>query len=110
MMIHKMKWLFFILISQASAWCLFYDKPGTIEKIRKNLAFLGRKSVDREFFKEQTEKMPRIFSWAVNQIGVERAFKDCDENNDGTITLDEMTHDETCLDTCFKMGIVNIAI
>ena len=21
--------------------------------------------------------MPKVFSWAVNQIGVERAFKDC---------------------------------
>lgn len=109
-MIHEMKWLLFLLISQASAWCVFYDKPTTIEKIRLNLAVLGRKDVNREFFKEQTKKMPRIFSWAVDQIGVERAFKDCDENNDGTITLQEMAHDETCLDSCFKLGIVNIAL
>jgi hypothetical protein len=109
-MIHEMKWLLFLLISQASAWCPFYDKAGTIQKIKLNLAVLGRKDVDREFFKEQTKKMPRIFSWAVAQIGVEQAFKDCDENNDGTITLKEMARDETCLDSCFKMGIVNIAI
>tara|TARA_B100001094_G_scaffold165040_1_gene159784 strand:+ start:124 stop:441 length:318 start_codon:yes stop_codon:yes gene_type:complete len=105
-----MKLLFFLLISQASAWCLFYDKAGTIEKIRKNLALLGTKDVNRNFFKEQSKKMPRIFSWAVDQIGVEQAFKDCDENNDGTITLKEMAHDSTCLDSCFKMGIVNFAL
>ena len=102
--------LLFLLINQVSAWCLFYDKPGTVEKIRKNLAVLGRKDVDRDFFKEQQKKMPKIFSWAVDQIGVETAFKDCDENQDGTITLEEMRHDETCLDSCFKLGIVNIAL
>ena len=105
-----MRVLFFLLISQASAWCFFYDKQGTLKKIEQNLAVLGRKDVDRDFFKTQTKKMPRVFSWAVDQIGVERAFKDCDENDDGTITLEEMAHDRTCLDSCFKLGIVNIAL
>lgn len=106
-----MKWLIFLfLIHQAAAWCPFYDKTSTIQKIKKNLAVLGRQDVDRDFFREQIKKMPKIFSWAVNQIGVEQAFKDCDENRDGTITLKEMAHDKHCLDSCFKMGVVNIAL
>lgn len=110
MKIRKMKWLLLLLFTQACAWCPFYDKTSTINKIKKNLDFLGVKDVDRNFFVEQSKKMPKIFSWAVNQIGVEQAFRDCDENNDGTITLQEMAHDKHCLDTCFKMGIVNIAL
>lgn len=102
--------LLFLLLQQTNAWCVFYDKPTTIEKIKKNLKVLDRVDVDRNFFETQMEKMPRVFSWAVQQIGVERAFKDCDENNDGTITLKEMAHADTCLDSCFKLGIVNLAI
>lgn len=100
----------FLLLQKASAWCLFYDKPSTVDKIRDNLALLGRSDVDRQFFEEEAKKMPRVFSWAVNQIGVEKAFKDCDENEDGTITVEEIEHDESCLDSCFKLGIVNIAL
>ena len=71
---------------------------------------LGRDSVDRNFFKEEQKKLPMIFSWAVSQIGVERAFKDCDENNDGRITVKEIRNDDSCLSSCFTMGIVNAAL
>lgn len=103
-------WLLFLLLPTVSAWCPFYDKTSTVEKIQVNLGRLGRTSVDREFFKEEEEKMPKIFSWAVSQIGVERAFHDCDSNKDGTITVEEMTKASTCLDSCFKLGIVNFAL
>lgn len=102
--------LLFLLIQQTNAWCFFYDKPSTVEKIKKNLQVLHRVDVDRNFFQEQIQTMPKVFSWAVQQIGVETAFKDCDENNDGTITIKEMVHARTCLDSCFKLGIINIAI
>lgn len=103
-------WLLLLMLPTVSAWCPFYDKESTVEKIRVNLKVLGREDVDRDFFKEEAKKMPKIFSWAVNQIGVETAFKDCDENNDGTITMHEMAHASTCLDSCFKLGIVNLAL
>lgn len=103
-------WLLLLMLPTVSAWCPFYDKASTIEKIKVNLGYLGRRDVDREFFKEETKKMPKIFSWAVSQIGVERAFEDCDKNKDGTITLDEMAQTTTCLDSCFKLGIVNLAL
>ena len=59
---------------------------------------------------DEIDKMPRVFGWAVNQIGVESAFKDCDANEDGVITLEEMRKTSTCLDSCFKLSIVNFAL
>ena len=102
--------LFFILLLPFSNACWLYDKQATVDKIQKNLAVLGRSDVDRDFFKDQMEKMPKIFSWAVSQIGLESAFQDCDANQDGTITLKEMRETSTCLDSCFKMSVVNLAI
>lgn len=90
--------------------CWLYDKDATVDKIQKNLAVQHRNSVDRQYFKDQMEKMPRIFSWAVNQIGIESAFHSCDANRDGTITLKEMRETSTCLDSCFKMSVVNLAL
>ena len=87
--------------------CWLYDKSATVDKIQKNLAVLGRSDVDRT---DEIDKMPRVFGWAVNQIGVESAFKDCDANKDGLITLEEMRKTSTCLDSCFKLSVVNLAI
>jgi Ca2+-binding EF-hand superfamily protein len=101
---------YFLLLLPYSQACWLYDKQATVDKIQKNLAVLGRHDVDRQFFKDQMHKMPRIFSWAVQQIGVESAFHSCDANQDGTITLKEMRETSTCLDSCFKMSVVNLAI
>jgi len=90
--------------------CWLYEKQATVNKIQKNLALIDRFSVDRQFFKDQMLKMPKIFSWAVSQIGVESAFRDCDANQDGSISLIEMRETATCLDSCFKLGVVNLAI
>lgn len=90
--------------------CWLYDKSATVDKIQKNLAVLGRSDVNRQFFADEIDKMPRVFGWAVNQIGVESAFKDCDANKDGLITLEEMRKTPTCLDSCFKLSIVNLAL
>ena len=90
--------------------CWLYDKGYTVDKIQKNLAVLGRSDVNRKFFADEIDKMPRIFGWAVNQIGVEPAFKDYDANKDGLITLNEMRQTSTCLDSCFKLSIVNLAL
>ena len=102
--------LFLFLLVRSTKGCWLYDKQATVDKIQKNLAVLGRSDVDRDFFADQMEKMPRIFSWAVNQIGIENAFLSCDANQDGTITLEEMRKTSTCLDSCFKLSVVNLAI
>ena len=101
---------FFLILVRSTESCWLYKKQATVDKIEKNLAVLGISSVDRQFFKDEMKKMPRVFSWAVNQIGVEAAFTDCDKNQDGTITLKEMRETATCLDSCFKLGVVNFAI
>lgn len=102
--------LVFFLLVRCTQGCWLYDKQATVDKIQKNLAVLGRSDVDRGFFSEQMEKMPRIFSWAVQQIGIENSFRNCDANQDGTITLKEMRETSTCLDSCFKLSVVNLAI
>lgn len=102
--------LLLLLCLHSTGACWLYEKQATVDKIKKNLQVLDRSSVDRQFFKDQMKKMPKIFSWAVSQIGVEAAFKDCDSNRDGSITLKEMRETATCLDSCFKMSIVNFAI
>ena len=102
--------LFFLLCLHSTGACWLYEKQATVDKIQKNLKVLDRSSVDRQFFKDQMEKMPKIFSWAVSQIGVESAFRDCDADQDGSISLPEMRKTATCLDSCFKLGIVNLAI
>tara|TARA_B100000963_G_scaffold356143_1_gene375679 strand:- start:833 stop:1156 length:324 start_codon:yes stop_codon:yes gene_type:complete len=103
--------LFFIIcFLHHSEGCWLYDKQTTVDKIKKNLALLGRSDVDRDFFKEQMSKMPKVFSWAVHQIGVESAFTNCDSNQDGIITLNEMRKTSTCLDSCFKLSVINFAI
>ena len=104
-----MRTLLFLLLPVCNA-CWVYDKNKTIDKIQKNLAVLGRSDVDRQFFKDKIQEMPKVFAWAVNQIGVESAFADCDANNDGYITLEEMRKTPTCLDSCFKLSVVNIAL
>jgi hypothetical protein len=101
---------YFLLLLPYSQACWLYDKQATVDKIQKNLAVQHRKSVDRQYFADQMQKMPRIFSWAVHQIGVEACFSDCDANKDGTITLEEMRETSTCLDSCFKLSVINLAI
>jgi len=106
-----MRFLFVLsLLFNYSEACWIYEKSATIDKIQKNLAILGRSDVDRKFFADQIKKMPRVFSWAVQQIGVEAAFHDCDANTDGFITLEEMRKTNTCLDSCFKLSVVNFAL
>ena len=102
--------LFVFLVLCSTEACWLYDKGATVEKIKKNLAVQHRDSVNRQYFKDQMEKMPRIFSWAVQQIGIEAAFTDCDANQDGVITLQEMRDTSTCLDSCFKLSVINLAI
>lgn len=101
---------YFLLLLPSTCACWLYDKQATVDKIQKNLAVQHRNSVDRQYFKDEMEKMPRIFSWAVSQIGVENAFHSCDANQDGTITLKEMRDTSTCLDSCFKLSVINLAI
>ena len=102
--------LLFLLCLHSCDACWLYEKQATVDKIQKNLKVLDRSSVDRQFFRDQMKKMPKIFSWAVSQIGVESAFRDCDADRDGSISLLEMRKTATCLDTCFKLGVVNLAI
>jgi|GEM_PF-2893566 len=101
---------YFILFMPSAQACWLYDKQATVDKIQQNLAVQHRKSVDRQYFADEMQKMPRIFSWAVHQIGIENSFRSCDANQDGTITLQEMRETSTCLDSCFKLSVINLAI
>ena len=53
-----MKTLFFVfLVLSCTEACWLYDKGKTVEKIKKNLAVQQRDSVDRQYFKDEMEKM-----------------------------------------------------
>jgi len=54
--------------------------------------------------------MPKIIAWAIEKIGVDTAFKDCDANQDGKITLKEMEHTTTCLASCAKLTVLNTVL
>ena len=48
--------------------------------------------------------MPAMVCWAVNKIGVDAAFEDCDANRDGIITIKEMHDTDTYLTSCTKLA------
>ena len=86
------------------------SKDGAVDKIEQALKTRDRDSVDRTFIHQMTSELPRVFSWAVQQIGIETAFLDCDQNQDGIITVEEMRVTDTCLESCTKIAIVNMAL
>ena len=105
-----MKLLVFFLLFHYVQGCWLYSKKHAVDKIKEALEQQGRDSIDRTLVKDITSTLPKVVSWAIEQIGVENAFRDCDANRDKTITVDEMYTTTTCLDSCAKLAIVNMAL
>tara|TARA_Y100001958_G_C21237031_1_gene563717 strand:- start:2845 stop:3156 length:312 start_codon:yes stop_codon:yes gene_type:complete len=103
-----MRWLVLLLSIMHTQACWFISKENTLEKITKILE--PRTSVDRPYIEDMCKKMPAPFAWAVRQIGIEPALKDCDENKDGVITLEEMKSMDTCLTDCAKLTIIHMVL
>lgn len=87
--------------------CWFYSKESTLVKIEQHL---GGRYVDRDYISEMGRNMPKIITWAIETIGVDNAFKDCDANQDGKITLKEMKETNTCLASCTKLAVLNTVL
>ena len=99
--------LIFWLLSFAES-CWFVSKENTLQKIKTHLG--KRTFVDRAYIRELESTMPKIISWAIEQIGVDSAFEDCDADRDGKITIDEMRETETCLTSCTKLSVLNTVL
>ena len=78
-----------------------------VNKIEK---LLDGKDVNRGYVLELEKKLPRAVSWAIDKIGLDSAFIDCDANKDGTITVREMRDTGTCLSSCSKMAVLNMVL
>lgn len=104
---YKMRWLLLTLLPVTDA-CWFYSKDAAVDKIAKELG--GRTYVDRDYVHTLEKTLPKAVSWAIEFVGVETAFKDCDANQDGKITLDEARTTDTCLDSCAKLALVNAVL
>lgn len=103
-----MKYIFIFLsvIYQVQA-CWFYSKQTTIEKIRAKMNEIHLSQLSKTSLTKLAKTLPAPISWAVNVIGIENAYKDCDINRDNIITLEEMSESYTCLDSCTKLAVVN---
>ena len=102
-----MRWQLLAFLPVANA-CWLYSKDDAIKKIQKRLG--DYTYVDREMIHSIEAYMPKAVSWAVEAIGVDTAFKDCDANNDGKITIEEMKHTDTCMSSCAKLAILNAVL
>ncbi len=99
--------LFVTLLTSVNA-CWFYSKESTLVKIKQHLG--DRAFIDRDYVSEMERNMPKIISWAIEKIGVDEAFKDCDANQDGKITVKEMEDTGTCLASCTKLAVLNTVL
>ena len=88
--------------------CWFVSKENTLQKIKTRLG--KRTFVDRAYIRDMESTMPKLISWAIEQIGVDSAFEDCDADRDGKITTDEMRDTETCLTSCTKLSVLNTVL
>lgn len=102
-----MRWLILSFLPVSNA-CWLYSKDAAIDKIRIKLG--DRVYVDRDYIHILEKTMPKAVSWAIDKIGVDAAFEDCDANRDGKITLDEMRDTDTCLTSCVKLAILNAVL
>lgn len=106
-MTFKMRWLVLAFLPVSNA-CWFYSKDSAIDKIKNKLD--GRTYVDKAYIHELEKSLPKAVTWAIEKIGVEAAFEDCDANRDGKITLDEMRDTGTCLTSCTKLAVLNTVL
>ena len=103
-----MRLLVLLCLITVAESCWFVSKENTLNKIIKHLG--GRTYIDRTYVREMEKTMPKIVSWAIDQIGVDSAFKDCDADKDGKITIGEMRETGTCLTSCTKLSILNTVL
>ena len=90
--------------------CWFSTKESTLEKIKGHMAKEHITQVDHDYLDGLCARMPAPVCWAVNKIGIDAAFVDCDANKDGIITLAEMQDTETCLASCTKLAVLNAVL
>ena len=102
----KYTFILFCIINQAQA-CWFYSKQRTVEKIKKMLETAHVQALTKDYVTSLTKTLPAPVSWAINTIGVDTAYKDCDMNMDGILTVQEISDSVTCLASCSKLAIVN---
>lgn len=105
--IFKMRWLLLAFLPVSNA-CWMYSKDSAIGKIEYLLG--DQTYVDRDYIHILEKKLPKAVSWAIEKIGVDAAFEDCDANRDGKITLEEMKNTDTCLTSCVKLAILNAVL
>lgn len=98
--------ILFSVINQARA-CWFYSKQRTLDKIKDALERAHIEKLTKSSISAATKTLPAPVTWAIESIGVDAAFRDCDENQDGILTLQEMADSQTCLTSCAKLAIVN---
>ena len=99
--------LTFCLLTFAES-CWFVSKENTLQKIKTRLG--ERVFIDRAYIHELDSTMPKLISWAIEQIGVDSAFDHCDVDKNGKITIDEMREAETCLTSCTKLSVLNTVL
>lgn len=107
MRMYEMRWLLMAYIPVSNA-CWMYSKESAIAKIKDRLD--DRTYVDRAYIRVLEKKLPKAVSWAIEAIGVDHAFEDCDANRDGKITLEEMRHTDSCLTSCAKLAVLNAVL
>jgi hypothetical protein len=98
--------ILFLLLPLTNA-CWLYSKENTLNKIELLLQEHNIKQVSRENIASCTNSLPAPIKWAINTVGVDTIFEDCDANKDSIITIEEMKDSQTCLTSCIKLGIVN---
>lgn len=103
----KMRWLLLAFLPVSDA-CWLYSKDAAITKIKYLLG--DHTYVDRDYIHTLEKSLPKAVSWAIEKIGVEAAFEDCDANSDGKITLSEMKDTGTCLASCVKLAVLNAVL
>lgn len=90
--------------------CWFYSKEDSVRKIKNLMEREHLTVISKSYIQDLTASLPAPVQWAINSVGVNTAFKDCDTNGDDTLTLSEIEHTDTCLASCAKMYILNTAI
>lgn len=104
-----MRWLIVLAMLGVSDACWIGTKEGTLEKILVHVE-KGRDSFDKPFIDNLCKTLPAPIAWAARKIGTEAAFKDCDANRDGMITVQEMRDTDTCLTDCTKLALLNMVL
>lgn len=105
---YEMRLLLFLCFILNAEACWFYSKQTTLDKIKQHLG--TRTFVDRSYIYDMKSKLPKLITWAIEAIGVDNTFEDCDANKDGKITLQEMVYTTTCLSSCTKLAILNTVV